>query len=57
MERENKKPMAEEKEQAQRIMLTMSARLKETLDRKADELGINTTQYIMNLIINDVKSG
>ena len=48
--------MAEEKEQAQRIMLTMSANLKEMLDKKADELGINTTKYIINLIINDVKT-
>ncbi|EAI9868743.1 hypothetical protein GOH24_07410 [Campylobacter coli] len=47
--------MAEEKEQAQRVMLTMSAKLKETLDKKAEELGINTTQYIINLIINDIK--
>lgn len=51
----DKKKMAEEKEQAQRVMLTMSARLKETLDKKAEELGINTTQYIINLIINDIK--
>ncbi|HDV7509929.1 TPA: hypothetical protein RJ356_001411, partial [Campylobacter jejuni] len=45
----DKKKMAEEKEQAQRVMLTMSAKLKETLDKKAEELGINTTQYIINL--------
>ncbi|HED0898668.1 TPA: hypothetical protein R4O33_000683 [Campylobacter jejuni] len=51
----DKKKMAEEKEQAQRVMLTMSAKLKETLDKKAEELGINTTQYIINLIINDIK--
>lgn len=48
--------MAEEKEAAQRIMLTMSAKLKDMIDKKADELGINTTQYIINLIINDLKS-
>ncbi|WP_192940151.1 hypothetical protein [Campylobacter vicugnae] len=48
--------MAEEKETAQRIMLTMSAKLKEIVDKKADELGINTTQYIINLIINDIKT-
>ncbi|WP_199879350.1 hypothetical protein [Campylobacter coli] len=51
----DKKKMAEEKEQAQRVMLTMSAKLKETLGKKAEELGINTTQYIINLIINDIK--
>lgn len=49
--------MAEEKETAQRVMLTMSAKLKDMIDKKADELGINTTQYIINLIINDLKSG
>lgn len=48
--------MADEKETAQRIMLTMSAKLKEIVDKKADELGINTTQYIINLIINDIKT-
>nr|DAY43551.1 MAG TPA: hypothetical protein [Caudoviricetes sp.] len=48
--------MAEEKETAQRVMLTMSAKLKDMIDKKADELGINTTQYIINLIINDLKS-
>ncbi|WP_158004640.1 hypothetical protein [Campylobacter fetus] len=48
--------MADDKEQAQRIMLTMSAKLKEALEKKADELGINTTQYIINLIINDMKA-
>ena len=49
--------MAEEKKEskAERIMLTMSSHLKETLEKKAEVLGINTTQYIMNLIINDVK--
>lgn len=45
----------ENKEQAQRIMLTMSPKLKEALDKKADDLGVNTTQYIINLIINDMK--
>lgn len=45
------------KETAQRIMLTMSAKLKEMLDKRADELGINTTQYIINLIIDDIKKG
>ncbi|MBR8461505.1 hypothetical protein KDD93_07570 [Campylobacter sp. faydin G-24] len=48
--------MAEEKETAQRVMLTMSAKLKDVIDKKADELGINTTQYIINLIINDIKA-
>lgn len=37
----DKKKMAEEKEQAQRVMLTMSAKLKETLDKKAEELGLS----------------
>ncbi|EOI4972553.1 hypothetical protein ACMTF7_001758 [Campylobacter jejuni] len=36
--------MVEWKEQAQRVMLTMSAKLKEALDKKAEELGINATQ-------------
>lgn len=48
--------MAEEKELAQRVMLTMSAKLKEMLEKKAEEIGINTTQYIMNLIIDDIKN-
>ncbi|MGP1581044.1 MAG: hypothetical protein ACTTH5_08535 [Wolinella sp.] len=46
----------EEREKgAERIMLTMSPKLKEALQKKADAIGINTTQYIINLIINDIK--
>jgi len=49
--------MAEEKKEskAERVMLTMSSKLKEKIEAKADELGINTTQYIINLIVNDFK--
>jgi len=43
------------KSDAERVMLTMSPTLKETIEIKSKELGISTTQYIMNLIINDIK--
>jgi len=50
-------PMAEEKKEskAERVMLTMSSKLKEKIETEADKLGINTTQYIINLIVNDLK--
>ena len=49
--------MAEEKKEnkAERVMLTMSPKLKEKIENEADKLGINTTQYIINLIVNDLK--
>jgi len=49
--------MSEEKKEskAERIMLTMSSKLKEKIEVEADKLGINTTQYIINLIVNDFK--
>lgn len=49
--------MAEEKKEskAERVMLTMSSKLKEKIETEADKLGINTTQYIINLIVNDLK--
>ena len=47
--------MAEDKQKAERVMLTMSPQLKEMIEKEAERLGINTTQYIMNLIINDIK--
>lgn len=47
----------EEKKQtgANKVQLTLSDQLKEKLDKRAEEVGIPLTQYIMNLIINDVK--
>jgi len=49
--------MAEEKKEskAERVMLTMSSKLKETIEKEAEKIGINTTQYIINLIVNDLK--
>lgn len=49
--------MPEEKKDkgSERIMLTMSSKLKENLDKEASKLGVSTTQYIMTLIINDVR--
>ncbi len=49
--------MAEEKKEskAERVMLTMSSKLKEMIETEANKLGINTTQYIINLIVNDLK--
>ena len=47
--------MAEEKK-AERVMLTMSAKLKDKIETEADKIGINTTQYIINLIVNDLKN-
>ena len=50
--------MAEEKKSSgvNKVQLTLSDQLKAKLERRADEIGIPLTQYIMNLIVNDVKS-
>jgi len=42
------------KTKAERIMLTMSSKLKSKIEEISEDLGINTTQYIINLIINDL---
>ncbi len=48
--------MAEEKKTgSNKVMLTLSDQLKEKLDNRAGEIGVPLTQYIMNLIVNDVK--
>jgi len=49
--------MAEEKKTGvNKVQLTLSDQLKEKLESRADEVGIPLTQYIMNLIVNDVKA-
>lgn len=47
----------EEKESkgSSRIMLTMSDKLKTELESRADELGVPLTQYIMTLVVNDLR--
>jgi len=48
--------MAEEKRTGvNKVQLTFSDQLKTKLEKRADEVGIPLTQYIMNLIVNDVK--
>ena len=42
------------KMKAERIMLTMSSKLKGKIEAISEDLGVNTTQYIINLIINDL---
>jgi hypothetical protein len=39
-----------------RIMLTMSPKTKGIIEKISEEFGITATQYIMNLIIEDIKS-
>jgi len=56
MDKEEAKTVKKTETKAERVMLTMSMKLKDNLEKKANELGINTTQYIINLIINDIKS-
>jgi len=56
-EKETTETKKAKKSDAERVMLTMSSTLKETIEAKSKELGISTTQYIMNLIINDIKGG
>jgi len=51
-------PMAEEKKESKGsnlIQLKVSDKVKETLQQKADEIGIPITQYIMFLITKDIK--
>ena len=50
-----KQEKIEKTTKAERVMLTMSSKLKEKIVIKAETIGINTSQYIMNLIINDLK--
>lgn len=50
--------MAEEEKESKgssRIMLTMSDKLKTELESRADELGVPLTQYIMTLVVNDLR--
>ena len=51
--------MAEEEKESKgssRIMLTMSDKLKSELEARAEELGVPLTQYVMTLIINDLRT-
>jgi len=50
----NEKEDIKIKIKAERIMLTMSTKLKGKIEAISEDLGINTTQYIINLIINDL---
>ena len=50
--------MAEEKKESKGsnlIQLKVSNKVKETLQQKADEIGIPITQYIMFLVTKDIK--
>jgi predicted DNA binding CopG/RHH family protein len=41
---------------SEKVMLTMSSKLKSDLEQRASEIGIPLTQYIMTLIINDLRT-
>ncbi len=49
--------MAEEKKTAgaNKITLTLSDKLKENLEKKASQVGVPLTQYIVSLLIIDTK--
>jgi len=54
IEKEKKEKSIKEAKSA-KIMLTMSSKTKGIIEKISDEFGISTTQYIMNLIIEDIK--
>jgi predicted DNA binding CopG/RHH family protein len=49
--------MAEEKRTAgaNKIQLTISDKLKENVEKKAQEIGVPLTQYIVSLMVQDIK--
>ena len=53
----NEKTQTEEKKSSgsNKVMLTLSDRLKERIDQRASEFGVPLTQYIVQLIVDDLK--